>query len=166
MSIDEITFPVARRALTREVLLDALEPEPVRARRVRTPTIVAIVVGALTIPAAATAYYAFREVDNTDTIRCFTEASLDGDGIYLSMTDDPTGQLAQIADPIGACGDLWSQGVLLQGVLDAQPPTPEADLPVPELAACVIEYGDREVVAVIPGEPTVCAELGLARWAQ
>ena len=38
MSIDEITFPDARRTLTREVVLGALDPVPVRSWWRRTTT--------------------------------------------------------------------------------------------------------------------------------
>ena len=169
MNIDEITFPQARRTLTRDVIVAALDAEVTgraRPRRLRTPAVVAIVVGALAVPAGATAYYAFREVENTSTVRCFTEASLDGEATYLESTDGADGRPVEIADPVGACADLWSIGVLRAGLHDAQPPTPGADLPVPELTACVIDYvDDREVVAVIPGDDTVCKRLGLPRWA-
>lgn len=167
MSIDELTFPEARRALTREVIVSALETGAAQPRRLRSSTIVAIAIGAIAIPAgAATAYYAFSTVEDTSTVRCFSEASLDGDPSYLEGTDGADGQPFEWADPVGACADLWSQGVLRAGMSGAQPPTPGANLPVPDLAACVIEYADREVVAVVPGDVTVCAELGLRRWAQ
>lgn len=159
MSIDEVTFPDARRAPTREVIVSALDAAPVRSRRQWTPAVIAIAVGAIAIPAgAAAAYYGFREVEDTSTIRCFSESSLDGDVMYLDSGVN--------VDPVQACGDLWSQGVLLPGVQDAQAPTPGANLPVPRLAACVIDYADDvAIVAVIPGDDTVCRQLGLPRWA-
>lgn len=169
MSIDEITFPDARRTLTRDVIVSALDPSPVRSWWRRTPTVIAIAVGAIAIPVGvATAYYGFREVEDTSTLRCFTEASLDGDAIYLSRAapEGAGGGVVQIDDPVAACADLWSQGVLRAGVEDAQPPTPGANLPVPRLAACVIDYyDDVAVVAVVPGDETVCQQLGLPRWA-
>jgi len=165
MSLDDQYFPATRRALTREVIVDAVDTRPAEPRRVRTATVLAIVAGAVAIPTAgATAYYAFAPVEDTRYVRCFTSASLSGDAIFLSRANAPNDPPAIVENPVAGCGDLWSQGVLLPGVTDAQPPTPGANLPVPELSACVIADGDRDVVAVVPGGVDVCAQLGLLRW--
>jgi hypothetical protein len=167
VSVDDVTFPDARRELTREVIVAALRTAPTRTQWRRTPAVIALAIAAVAASAGgAMAYYAFKAVESTETIRCFSDASLDGDAIYLGSTDGPDGRPVEFPDPIGACADLWSQGVLVWGVHNAQPPTPGASLPVPRLSACVIEAYGRDIVAVIPGDVTVCAELGLPRWAQ
>ena len=124
-------------------------------------------VAAVAIPTGvAAAYSAFTAVEDTSTLRCFTEASLDGEATYLTSTDGPDGKPVEFPDPVGACGDLWAQGVLVAGVDDAQPPTPGANLRVLPLVACVIgDHDGVDIVAVIPGDVTVCRELGLTRWA-
>lgn len=168
MSVDDQRFPDARRRATRDILMTAIASDPDRKplRRGRATTVLAIVGGSLAIPAAAAAFYAFATVEDTSMVRCLTEASLDGDAIYLggATAEGDPGRPAQINDAVGACGEMWAQGVLRAGLHDAQPPTPDADLPVPRLEACVLDDGDQAVVAVVPGGLDVCAELGLPRW--
>lgn len=168
MSIDNQRFPDARRIATREALLTAIANDHNRnpGPRRRATTVFAIVGASLAVPAAAAAYYAFAPVEDTRMIQCLTEASLDGDAIYVggATAEGDPGGAAQIDDAVGACGEMWAQGVLRAGVHDAQPPAPDADLPVPTLEACVLGNGDDAVVAVVPGGPEVCAELGLPRW--
>jgi len=58
--------------------------------------------------------------------------------------------IAMTADPVEACGELWMNG---EFSVDDSPP---------ELTACVLDTG---LVAVIPGDQRVCAQLGFANWA-
>lgn len=129
-----------------------------------------LVVGALAASAVALTgaglYAVFAPVEDTSMIRCFTDTSLDGDAIYVSTIDSVDGDgLIQIGDPVAACGDLWTQGVLVSGIYDAQPPTPGANLPVPPLTACVLNDTDAgPIVGVFPGGSDVCDLVGLAPW--
>lgn len=169
MRSDDQRFPEARRVATRRALVAAITDEADQRRRTRgrAATLLAVGGASLAIPVAAVAYYSFATVEDTAMIQCLTEASLDGDAIYLggaSAEADQTGRAPQIDDPVGACAEMWSQGVLRAGLPDAQPPSPGADLPVPQLQACVLGDGDDRVVAVVPGESGICAQLGTARW--
>lgn len=168
MNVDDHRFPAARRTATREALMAAITDDGNRSRphARRAITVLAMAVGAMAVPAAAAALYAFAPVEDTSMIRCLTEASLDGEAIYLggATAEGDLNGAAQIDDAVGACADMWTQGVLRAGEHDAHPPTPDANLPVPPLEACVLGDGDDRVVAVVPGGLDVCAELGLPRW--
>ncbi|MEQ1701189.1 MAG: hypothetical protein ABMA25_13835 [Ilumatobacteraceae bacterium] len=70
---------------------------------------------------------------------------------YDTPQERPSAQhvIAMAADPIAACGELWTNGQIAS--LDQVPP----------LTACVLKTG---FVAVIPGTQEVCSKLGIANW--
>jgi hypothetical protein len=89
---------------------------------------------------AAAAYVALRPVEDPGTIACYREASLQTGDIVVR---------APAGDPVAACRTLWEPGgefVTEDGV-------------VPPLTACVLDSG---ILAVFPGEASVCQALGLA----
>ncbi len=70
---------------------------------------------------------------------------------YSNASNTPDEQVALLVDPdstpIDQCAKVWREGPLGNDI-------------APPLAACVTANG---IVAVIPGQPTVCDQLGLAR---
>lgn len=107
------------------------------------------------LTAGAAAYLFFTPQDLGRDIRCYYEADLtairplpDSEAalppyVVVGNMDKAT----EKPDPFSLCADVWEQGIM-----DPNPATP-----VPELAACTVENS----VAVIPGRPEVCGELGI-----
>lgn len=162
-------FPGARRAHVRAVLVDAVRQDLDRAsaRRWSVSRRAGALFGGLALVpvGAAAAYVAFEPVDDLTMIHCYSEAQLRGDEIHGSSLMRPGEGNAgrqEITDPVAACADLWRQGWISPGQRQAQPPTTLGPHPVPDLTACVQDG----VVAVIPGDSSMCGQLGLSRFGE
>lgn len=116
----------------------ALPPINRPRRRTRRRWIVAGV-GTAALATAAFAVVHRRSPDVPTQISCYGEAS--------ASPSEQVG-LPAFADPVAACAELWRNGTL---GTDGAPP----------LSACVTEGG---IIAVVPGDPEVCADLGMAQW--
>lgn len=156
-------MPVPPRREAEAVGLGAL------ANKHRRPlTALGVAVGsAVVLTGAVGTYAAFAPVQDTRMIRCFTSADLGGNSIYLSEAapEGRQGDAPEIENPVQACADMWMQGVLVAGIEDAQPPTPDANLPVLPLTACVLDdTAAGPIVGVLPGGRDVCDQVVLPRW--
>jgi len=114
---------------------------PVRARRGRlrwwvTGGAVVVVSAGL----AAAALLRQESPSNPTQLVCYPVAEHPPPALF----DAPMGP-----DPVASCGELWVNGRIAS---DESPPL---------LTSCVLDTG---IVAVIPGDQQVCAELGFANW--
>ncbi len=122
-----------------QLLADILtEPVPHRRRRPSRWWIVGIT-GVAAIGAAAYMFLDREPAKDPITITCYSDA-----------TTDPASQwvLDSAADPVAACAQVWADGRF--GLGDT-----------PRLTACVTDTG---IIAVVPGDQQVCANLGYALW--
>lgn len=168
MSVDWQDLPPARELSERRREAEAVGLGALANQHRRPLTALGVAVGsAVALTGAAGAYAAFAPVEDTRMIRCFTSADLGGDAIYLSEAapEGHQGGMPEIDNPVQACANMWMQGLLVAGAEDAQPPTPDANLPVPPLTACVLDDTDAgPIVGVLPGGTDVCNQVGLPRW--
>lgn len=157
------SMPVGRLQMHRRVLEQAVaQPSP---RRWLSRGTAGALAGGVVIfgGGAALAYVALAPATNQQVVRCYTDDRPgSGDnfhGTTLAQADTADGGTADIHDPVRACSQLWHDGVISAGSIDAEGPGPgETAYPVPTLSACVLDSG---VAAVFPGNGDVCAELGL-----
>ncbi len=99
---------------------------------------------------------------NKITVQCHTTTALgDGNdfaGSSLALATATTDVPVPIADAVGACADLWQQGVLQKGVAVTKGPNGRVNA-VPPLVGCVTTAG---IAAVFPSsDPRLCSGLGL-----
>lgn len=171
-------MPAERRAALRELLMTQVSPQRPWWRRSKQAGVAGIGVTALVLAGgAAAAYVAFKPASDKFSVICYSEAKLGDDVRHVRLavanpeTDSskPSTEAATIADPEGACADLWQSGVLSPGSAgrpDASAEQPDAGngaaKPVPKLVACTTE---DDVAAVFPGDDKTCNRLGLPRTA-
>ena len=122
------------------------------------------------IGGGASAYVAFRPVENETSVRCFAAADPSGRShspeVSLIGTEQETdSEPLPIDDPIAQCEVLWRNGILQP---DDSPthathdPVPSDDPSgaVPGLVACTLDEG---IAGVFPGDTSTCEQLGLPR---
>lgn len=131
-----------RTAADDAMLTSIIATAPVAARRSRRRRLWftggAVVV--VTVGLAAFAFLRQESPSNPLQLACYPSAVHPP----ASLFDAPMS-----TDPIASCAVLWTDGRIAS---DEQPP---------QLTACVLDTG---IIAVIPGDQRVCAELGLANW--
>jgi hypothetical protein len=99
---------------------------------------VAFVIGVTAVGAtAATALILTRTAENPTVLTCYSSTDV---ATAVQVALQPDAQLT----PIAQCGELWSDGRL------------SSNGP-PQLVACVT---DADIVAVLPGDATSCADAG------
>lgn len=155
----------SRRQAHRALLEAAVAaPEGATSRRWRGRGIaVAAMTGlALTGATAAAAYVAFAPATDTSVVRCYSDTIVgsgnDFHGTTVAVADPNGSGPVAITDALAACTQVWTDGVITEGALNAQGPTDEGvRYAVPSLSACVAADG---VAVVFPGV-NVCAGLGL-----
>jgi hypothetical protein len=163
-------MPAERRAALRELLMTQVSP-PHRPwwRRSKQAGIAGLGVSALVLAGgAAAAYVAFKPASDKFSVICYSEAKLGDDVRHVTLavahpeTDSskPSTEPATIANPEGACADLWQSGVLSPGSVERPAADAETAKPVPKLVACTTE---DNVAAVFPGDGKTCERLGLPR---
>lgn len=136
-----------------------------RGRRVLALTAGAVVAaGALGIGTAAALGAFSTPPTDRSMVHCFATTDLHDPGNHIDgVIAVPPGAEVTVGDAAASaleiCADDWRQGRLIPNDPTIKPPQPEVqDRPVPPLAACVLDNGQ---VAVFPGPPSTCAELGL-----
>lgn len=136
---DETALEAKRRALVAE-----LEPAPARRPR-RMKRRLALTLAAVLALSGGVAWaaglFSVDEVALDSGIGCYSEPRLRGPELAVTV-------VGAGADPIAKCGTLWREGVVDAGRGPASP----------ELVACS-ERGKG--VFVFPGDPGLCARLGL-----
>lgn len=152
----------ARRA--QRVMLESALRRPER-RRQWTARSVAAGVGAIALlggGAVATAYVAFAPVTDKNSVRCYSEASLQGGDRHFHGTEisvaGPAGP-ERIEKAVLACSWAWRDGIVVAGASTARSPEqPLVAHSVPNLVACTLKNG---TAGVFPGDSRTCARLGL-----
>lgn len=135
---DEAALAAKRRALVAE-----LEPSPGRPRRVKR-RLVLVLAAMLALGggvAWAAGVFSADEVALENGIGCYSEPRLQGPELAVTV-------VGAGADPVAKCGKLWSEGVVDSRGGPASP----------ELVAC---SKPDQGVFVFPGDPGLCARLGL-----
>ena len=128
-------LPARRLQLRREHLVQEISASR---RRVR-PLVLGFAAATLVLCATGFGAYALtREPTHVDSIGCFERDDLNSNVAVIGSA---------ATDPVTACAELWRNGSLGSTTY------------VPQLTACVLDTG---AVAVMPGEASVCAALGIA----
>ena len=122
---------------------------------------------------AATAYVAFKPVEDKASVVCYSGADLGServDGTTVAVASKmPAGAsssesgTAAIDDPVAACAQAWQDGLLDRDGATAAQSGAAARNQVPKLVACTLEEG---VAGVFPGDPLTCERLGLPQTAR
>ncbi|WP_026550349.1 hypothetical protein [Arthrobacter sp. Br18] len=167
-------FDARRSAAIEQLLIDAATdgtPENRHFHNTRgTTALLSAVAGALVVTGGAITLME-QPVSDKSSIVCFARADYDG-GQYpgpdvisgIPSTAERPDSRVMIDDPVSVCRDVWAQNGVRLGYPEGSSPPEDHDptfsSPVPaQLTACVLPDGRA---AVIPGDETVCAELGLA----
>jgi hypothetical protein len=164
--IQDVKLDPARKAAMRALLEDVAATEGSRRSRLRLP--VAVGVGAaVTLAGGTAAAYVItqRPVTEQGMVHCLARAELAASGTYPGsavMVSAPDGDEVAVDDALGACEQLWRDGVLDPDAATGTPaagPRPGRNAGVPsQLSVCVMPDG---TAAVLPGPATACPELGL-----
>ncbi|ANF30726.1 hypothetical protein A0130_02665 [Leifsonia xyli] len=161
-----------RRAAIREALVTVAEKNTAANRRLRNIRrawiLIPTAAAAVALTAGGLAFAQYANVTDKSNVACFARAELDPfgnfPGTHAAVADESGNGPASVEDARALCSDLWAQNIL-----DAQTPNGTAphdaydrsfSHPVPpELAVCVMHDG---TAAVVPGDDSVCAKLGLS----
>ncbi|WP_026548881.1 hypothetical protein [Arthrobacter sp. Br18] len=171
-------FDPARSAAIEQLLLNVATEgasENKHFHTTRNQTLAVTTIGAALLVTGGAVILSQTPVTVKGDVACFARAELDGDtfpGTWVTLgipstTERPDSRI-DIEDPAGLCADLWAQNILdpddPYGSADPDAYDPDGTHPVPApLAVCVMPTGQA---AVIPGDKTVCADLGLALEAE
>lgn len=109
--------------------------------------------------AAAAAYVEYQPVTNHAFAHCYSLASLSISNGTAVAAAGPPGSTTQVTDALGTCAMLWRDGFLAAGVPHVVNVTGATTVhSVPPLVVCTMSDG---TAGVFPGDPKLCARLGL-----
>jgi hypothetical protein len=157
-------IPPARRSADRQLLLEFVSSH----RRHRRPAMAGAFVAGGALLATGTAYAVDALSPQPATVHdiayCYPSASLDGPRSGVAVATVPGQPPADVAsNAIRLCEGVWRLGGVQKfGPPDADGyvtmPTPDPNVTVPHMVACVLPSGEA---AVFPGDAGTCGSLDL-----
>ncbi|GAA4150007.1 hypothetical protein [Leifsonia shinshuensis] len=161
-----------RRAAIREALVSVAEKNTSANRRMRNARrawiLIPAAATAVALTAGALVFAQYANVTDRSSVACFARPELNPFGGFpgtpAAVADENGNGPASIDDARALCADLWAQNILDAGTPSGTASKDAYDRsfshPVPpHLAVCMMGDG---TAAVVPGDDTVCAKLGLA----
>lgn len=158
--VREFTGPRANavEAMLRDVV--AASRPATRAPRRLVPILVGALAAGGAVAGASLVHQMVAPATDRSLARCHTTPEVGRGnsfpGTSVSVADQ--NGIVTIDRAVDACADLWRQELLTLGSAKVAEPNPNGDAPVPALVGCVDPDG---IAAVFPGNPGLCASLGL-----